>query len=96
MRAQLRNNWALFSLCASFSGLLFCLQLALAAYDPKIESDLKYSRDALLKQRDELLAAIDRKAAKIAELQRDNERLNTYLKDTEKALLNIDLALKGD
>ncbi len=87
--------FAFFIATLLFSTFLL-LQMIALAYDPKVESDLKYSRDALLKQRSELKAAIDRKGTQIVELQRDTDRLNAYLQDTDRALRNIDLALRGD
>ncbi len=65
------------------------------AYDSQVQADLKYSRDALLKQRAEIEAACDSRLSQIAQLEQEIVRLRAYLKDIDRALQNIDHALKG-
>jgi 3-methyladenine DNA glycosylase Tag len=66
------------------------------AYDSHVEGNLKYSRDALLKQRSEIEAVCDRKAAQVAQLQSEIDRFHQYLEDTDRSLRNIDSALRGN
>lgn len=65
------------------------------AHSSGVESDLKSTRDALVKQRSDLEEAIDRKATQVATLQSDIDRLRAYLRDTDHALSNVDAALRG-
>jgi hypothetical protein len=81
--------------CTVFAGAIFAFQAA-RAYDIGVEADLKYSRDALLKQRGEIQLAVARKTAQIAESQSEVDRLQAYLQDTDRALRNVDLALRGN
>jgi len=66
------------------------------AYDPHVAADLRYSRDALLKQRSEIAVACDKKSAQIVQLEQDIDRLHAYMQDTDRALGNIDIALRGN
>lgn len=63
------------------------------AYDPAISSNLMHSKDALLKQREELLDACDRRKSQIDRLQQEIERLQGYVRDTDRTLRDIDIAL---
>lgn len=65
------------------------------AHSSIVESDLKSTRDALIRQRADLEGAIDRKTGQINTLQTDIDRLKAYLKDTDHALSNVDAALRG-
>ncbi len=65
------------------------------AYTSAVESDLKSTRDALLKQRSDIEEMIDKKNSQIANLQSDIDRLRAYLRDTDHALTSVDAALRG-
>jgi hypothetical protein len=63
------------------------------AYDTNIYNSLSRSRDALLTQRAHLQDAADDAQAKIAELQKKLDTINSYLTDTDNALHDVDAAL---
>ena len=81
---------------AAFLTLAILLIEAAAAYDPRIEQDLRRSRDALLTQKDELERAGNSIDDKVSELQKQRERIDYYLRDTDRALRNIDAALRNN
>ncbi len=64
------------------------------AFDSKLEADLKFSRDALVRQKGELETDLDAKVKQIAQLEMEVKRTQTYLKDTDHALGLIDNTLK--
>lgn len=84
---------------AAWTGLFLLLSVLFItrvnAHSSGVESDLKNTRDALVKQRSDLEEAIDRKATQVANLQTDIDRLRAYLRDTDHALSNVDAALRG-
>ncbi len=84
---------------AAWTGLFLLLSVLFItrvnAHSSGVESDLKSTRDALVKQRSDLEEAIDRKATQVANLQSDIDRLRAYLRDTDHALSNVDAALRG-
>lgn len=65
------------------------------AHSSGVESDLKSTRDALIRQRADIEEAIDKKATQVANLQSDIDRLRAYLRDTDHALSSVDAALRG-
>lgn len=75
--------------------LVSCLLTAVDAYTSAVESDLKSTRDALLKQRSDIEETIDKKAGQVANLQSEIDRLRAYLRDTDHALTSVDSALRG-
>jgi hypothetical protein len=95
MKFCARDIWLIIG-CCSLWLLSAVLVQQVVAYDPHVEADLRYSRDALLKQRAEIAASCDKKAAQIGQLQQDIDRLHTYMQDTDRALSSIDIALKGN
>jgi hypothetical protein len=62
--------------------------------DTGVYGNLNRSRDALLDQRAHLQQAADGISQKIAELQRQLDSVNAYLRDTDNAVRDIDNALK--
>jgi hypothetical protein len=95
MNFGLKHGW--FACLACTLGLLSTMLFQkVIAFDPHVSADLNYSRNALLKQRSELEGACEMKAQQITQLQSDIDRLHTYLKDTDRALSNIDIALRGN
>lgn len=66
---------------------------ATAAYDTDVNNTLLRSKNALLTQRTELLAAADKKKDQITQLQLDVDRLQAYIRDTDRTLRDIDIAL---
>ncbi len=64
------------------------------AFDHKIEAELKYSRDSLVKQRGDLETDLERKAKQVAEIELEMQKTRAHLKDTEHALGLIDTTLK--
>jgi len=91
-----RRDVGLIFLSCSLCLLSTLLWQRAVAYDSQVEGNLKYSRDALLKQRSEIEAACDRKAAQVAQLQSEIDRFHRYLQDTDRSLRNIDSALGGN
>lgn len=85
--------WSSFSLILSV--FISSLIQGVNAHSSIVESDLKSTRDALVKQRADIEEAIDRKASQVAGLQADIDRLRAYLRDTDHALSNVDAALRG-
>lgn len=65
------------------------------AHSSGVESDLKSTRDALIRQRADIEEAIDKKAGQVANLQSEIDRLRAYLRDTDHALSSVDAALRG-
>jgi len=87
---------------ATWTNLSFLLSLftiiflsGVNAFSSGVESDLKETRAALIKQRSDLEGLIDRKSGQISSLQADVDRLRAYLKDTDHALSSVDAALRG-
>jgi hypothetical protein len=80
---------------AVVGGSLFLSVLAVAAYDPMVVDRLERSRDALLDQKTALEQSDRNLGDTIDELSRKRDRVQTYLRDTDKALLEVDLALRG-
>ncbi len=68
--------------------------LAAVAYDGQVVANLKRSRDALLTQKTELESATHRIDEQVAELHRQHEQLDAYLRDTDRALRDVETALK--
>ncbi len=68
--------------------------LGAMAYDGQVEANLKRSRDALHTQKTELENATHRIDTQILELRKQRDELQSYLQDTERALRNVELALK--
>ena len=64
------------------------------AFDPKIEAELKYSRDTLVKQRTDLETDLEHKAKQVAQLELEIQKTRAHLKDTEHALGLINTTLK--
>ena len=63
------------------------------AYDREVSVSLRRSKDALLTQRAELLDACDRRKGQIYQLQQEVDRLQGYIRDTDRTLRDIDIAL---
>ncbi len=82
-----------------FSILALCVLAGLGlhhnarAYDPQVSTSLKKSKDALLAQRAELLDACDKRKAQITQLEQEIDRLQGYIRDTDRTLKDIDIAL---
>jgi uncharacterized membrane-anchored protein YhcB (DUF1043 family) len=94
MKFSGRDVWLI--ICGCSLGLVLAMLVQrVVAYDSGVDADLQYSRNALLKQRSELATACDNKAAQIAQLQLDIDRLHTYMKDTDRALGSIEIAIRG-
>ena len=68
--------------------------LAAVAYDGQVVANLKRSRDALLTQKTELENAEHRIDEQVIELHRQREQLDAYLRDTDRALRDVETALK--
>ncbi|MCW5823177.1 MAG: hypothetical protein KIT34_10265 [Cyanobacteria bacterium TGS_CYA1] len=85
--------WTGFSLLLSVF-ITFSLS-SVNAHSSGVESDLKSTRDALLRQRADIEEAIDKKAGQVASLQSEMDRLRAYLRDTDHALSSVDAALRG-
>ena len=73
--------------------LLACLQSSASSLTPAYSS-LQRSRDALLDQRRYLQSEADRLAAKIADLQRQQDTVNSYLRDNDRALRDVESAMQ--
>jgi septal ring factor EnvC (AmiA/AmiB activator) len=67
----------------------------LLAQGSDLSGNLFRSRDALLKQRSELQDASNRIDQQLAELSRQQDRIHEYLRDTDRALNDIDVALRS-
>jgi len=67
---------------------------AATALDSGVYDNLNRSRDALLTQRKNLQDASDRLNRRIAELQRQLDSVNSYLRDTDNAIRDVESALK--
>jgi uncharacterized protein YlxW (UPF0749 family) len=65
------------------------------AYDSMVVDRLERSRDALLDQKTQLEESDQRLGETIDELNRKRDRVQTYLRDTDKALMEVELALRG-
>lgn len=91
-KAQLLT-WTCFSLILPVFSTSFLT--AVNAHTSRVESDLKSTRDALIKQRADIEEAIDRKASQVTSLQAEIDRLRAYLRDTDHALSSVDAALRG-
>ena len=63
------------------------------AYDPTVDTSLRRSKNALLTQRTELLDACDKRKAQIDQMQLELDRLQGYVRDTDRTLRDIDIAL---
>lgn len=63
------------------------------AYDSSVSSSLRRSKDALLAQRSELLDACDKRKSQLNQLQQEIDRLERYIRDTDRTLQDIDVAL---
>lgn len=85
--------WTGFSLMLSV--LFTSLLTGVNAHSSGVESDLKSTRDALIKQRADIEEAIDKKAGQVANIQSEIDRLRAYLRDTDHALSSVDAALRG-
>ncbi|MDR3612737.1 MAG: hypothetical protein P4L53_04170 [Candidatus Obscuribacterales bacterium] len=95
MHFSRRDFWLVLTTC-SVCLLSSLIVQKVFAYDPQVEGDLNYSRNALLKQRSEIELACDRKMSQVAQLQNEIDRLHKYLEDTDRSLRYIDSALKGE
>ncbi len=91
-RSQL-TRWTSQFLFLSLLAALFVSSVN--AYTDKVENELKSARDALKKQQSDLESLINNKATQVDKLQSEIDRLKVYLKDTDRALENVDSALKG-
>jgi len=66
----------------------------LFAQGSDLANNLFRSRDALITQKSELVGASDRIDKQMAELARQQDRIQNYLKDTDRALKDLDIALR--
>lgn len=71
-----------------------CIFIPTGAFDAAIEAELKYSRDALVKQKSDIESDLERKASQIAKLEAEMQRMRVSLKDTDHALGLIDTTLR--
>lgn len=65
-----------------------------AAYNPAVVNNLNKTRDALLDQRQHLQERSDAIARQISELSRQQDVVNSYLRDTDKNIKDIEDALR--
>jgi len=77
-------------------GLLPMLIVSVAiAYDSQVVDRLEKSRDALLDQKSRLEESDQRMGETIDELMLKRDRVKTYLRDTDDALREVEIALRG-
>lgn len=76
--------------------IVFCVSIFLptGAFDSKVEAELKYSRDALVRQKTDLETDLEHKAKQIAAIEMEMQKMRANLKDTDHALNMIDTTLK--
>lgn len=77
--------------------VLSCLlgfSLAAMAYNASIANNLNRSRDALLDQRAHLKQAANDIGGKIDALQRQLDIVNSYLRDNDRAIRDVENALR--
>jgi len=85
-----RTQFLILALCV-LAG--FGLHNNARAYDPQVSTSLKKSKDALLAQRTELLDACDKRKTQITQIEQEIDRLQGYIRDTDRTLKDIDVAL---
>lgn len=76
--------------------IVLCVSVFLptGAFDSKVEAELKYSRDELVKQKTDLEIDLEQKAKQVAQLEMEIQKVRANLKDTDHALNMIDTTLK--
>lgn len=65
-----------------------------AAYNPEVVNNLNRTRDALLDQRQHLQERSDSITRQVGELNRQLDVVNSYLRDTDKNIRDIEDALR--
>lgn len=68
--------------------------LPTGAFESKVEAELKYSRDVLVRQKNDLETDLEQKAKQVAAIEMEMQKMRTSLKDTDHALNMIDTTLK--
>ncbi|MBK9144173.1 MAG: hypothetical protein IPM23_16890 [Candidatus Melainabacteria bacterium] len=88
-----RQKLSLLVLIVLASSLSYCAGYV-RAYDQTVYNNLFKTRDALIDQRTHLEEKADEIKKKMAELDRQLDVVNSYLRDTDRSLRNIEDAIK--
>lgn len=88
-----RQKLLLLVLILVAGGLCYCAGYV-QAYDQTVYNNLSKTRDALIDQRTHLEEKADGIKKTISELERQLDMVNSYLRDTDRSLRNIEDAIK--
>ena len=85
----------LWSLLGLLPVLLMLAQECVHAYSSAVRDNLLKSRDALLDQQAQLERTDSALAGKIKDMQNQRATINMYLKDIDRSLRDLDIALQN-